>query len=340
MAALDACLASSCETECTLTCGGSQQFAPSGSGVAAACTKCINAAACSEHEKCARDPDCNALRYCGHSCVTLFDCRQACRAAHDAGAGEFTAFAALAFGHCTTDCAYGNDWRCVGHVTWPTAKGSSTVISMQTGWYGGPPPFPAALAGITMKLCDGQNQTACSPLDQAPTAADGTATLTLLQQPGLPPGPTYFEYSASNIVPEIIFQGFPFSERVATFGGIAVGDPSLFDALVASAGVTPDPSRGLLSMGAIDCFGNPSPGVSFTVTGVDDKSTMAYYSNGAFTTQVHETDAHGQGVVLNVPPGTVTITATPKALGRPSSVVAVPVRAGAATFANMPPQPP
>jgi hypothetical protein len=192
-----------------------------------------------------------------------------------------------------------------------------------------------------MKLCNAQNPGVCAaPIDQARTAADGTATLTLPQQAGFPPQPTYFEYSAPNVYPEVIFQGFPFSERVATNYGPGVYDPSLNDVIAAGVGTTIDPSRGILTMFAFDCGGNSSPGVSFTVTGTDDKSTLVYYSGGAFTAQVNETDAHGQGGVLNVPPGVVTITATPRVLGKASSVMTVPVRAGAATFASMPPQAP
>jgi hypothetical protein len=306
--------------------------------VAAACNKCLNASACTESETCARDPDCYARLYCGRSCFTL-DCRQAC-AAHDAGASDFSNFSAAYFGHCATDCDSGNDWRCVGHASWPTAKDSSTVISMQTGWYGGGAvPFP--LAGITMKICDPQNPSKCNPFDQATTDAYGAATLTLPQDPGLPATPSYFEYSAPNIVTELIYQGFAFSEKVARFGGIAVLDVPGLDALAAQAGVTIDPSRGVLSMSTADCDGVPAPGVTFTATGIDEKSTLVYYANGEFTAQAHETDDHGQGVYLNVPQGTVTVTAFPKSLqGKPSGQVTVSVRAGACTFAFADPQAP
>jgi hypothetical protein len=210
---------------------------------------------------------------------------------------------------------------------------------MQTGWYGGGA-VPLPLAGITMKICDVQNPAVCNPFDQATTDDYGTATLTLLQDPGLPATPSYFEYSAPNILTELIYQGFPFSERVATFGGVAVLDAPGLDALAAQAGVTIDQTRGVLSMTTGDCDGVPAPGVSFTATGIDEKSMLVYYSNGEFTAQAHETDAHGQGVYLNVPPGTVTVTAFPKSLqGKPSGQVTVSVRAGALTFAFADPQP-
>jgi hypothetical protein len=45
------------------------------------------------------------------------------------------------------------------------------------------------------------------------------------------------------------------------------------------------------------------------------------------------------GGFVDVPPGTVTPTATPRAIGKPSSHATVLVRAGTLTFANLYPTP-
>lgn len=44
----------------------------------------------------------------------------------------------------------------------------------------------------------------------------------------------------------------------------------------------------------------------------------------------------GQAAIFNVPPGSVTLTATPLDVGKPSAVATVFVRAGAGTLAMMP----
>jgi hypothetical protein len=68
-----------------------------------------------------------------------------------------------------------------------------------------------------------------------------------------------------------------------------------------------------------------------------------YFHDGSPSTTATETDgAPGYGIAggfTNVPAGMVTLIATPRAVGKPSSHATVLVRAGAITFANLNPTP-
>jgi hypothetical protein len=61
-----------------------------------------------------------------------------------------------------------------------------------------------------------------------------------------------------------------------------------------------------------------------------------YYQVGS---EAGATPQNGQATFLNVPPGLVTLTATPLALGKPSSVEVVNVVAGTFTGVYMVPTP-
>jgi hypothetical protein len=82
-----------------------------------------------------------------------------------------------------------------------------------------------------------------------------------------------------------------------------------------------------------DCDNIPSPGVTLSISPADPDTKYLYFRGGSLTATVSQTDSTGVVLIGNVPvdAGTVTVTATPVALGRPSSVVQGFVRAGTIT---------
>jgi hypothetical protein len=86
VSALSACLAGKCESACALTCGAvAEYFTPP--DASAPCDKCFEST-CDQTRACASAVDCDAYTRCFVACPTP-DCREACAAAHDAGAALF-----------------------------------------------------------------------------------------------------------------------------------------------------------------------------------------------------------------------------------------------------------
>ena len=87
---------------------------------------------------------------------------------------------------------------------------------------------------------------------------------------------------------------------------------------------------GHVAVGAVDCLISNASDVVVTATtgsGVDLSAQRYYLAGGALSKTATATDLTGYAFFFNVPPGSVTITATPRALGRVSSTQIINVRA-------------
>lgn len=85
----------------------------------------------------------------------------------------------------------------------------------------------------------------------------------------------------------------------------AVAIPAMLEA----AGTALDPSTGNLFITALDCDGNPAPGVTYSISEHQDRVTQLYVHNGLPNKADLETDSSGVGGFLGVPGGAfVTIT--------------------------------
>jgi hypothetical protein len=76
-----------------------------------------------------------------------------------------------------------------------------------------------------------------------------------------------------------------------------------------------------------------------TVDPPDPRAITYYFQGGIASLSATETDTSGLAGVVNVVPGTVTLTVTPRALGKPSSVGRVHVRQGTLSVRFMYPSP-
>ena len=86
-----------------------------------------------------------------------------------------------------------------------------------------------------------------------------------------------------------------------------------------------------MSAVAVDCRFQPAPGVNIHLSSTNPQT------QGVSTTFMPTSTTDQTGIVLfaNVPTGPLTLTATPIALGRPSSQVNVVVQAGITTVVQM-----
>jgi hypothetical protein len=78
--------------------------------------------------------------------------------------------------------------------------------------------------------------------------------------------------------------------------------------VVDAAGGTLAPGTGSVFMTAIDCDGQPAPGVTLDIAEYQDEATPLYFDSGVISNTVSETDASGIGGFIRIPPGFVEIT--------------------------------
>jgi hypothetical protein len=335
-AAVDACIASQCSTACGLTCGSLYQITEP--AAADACQACIvSQGGCEAAQACANSADCQTYLHCRQSCVTG-DCVGACNLSNNTGRDQEQAFHAAADGACRSACEIGSNWSCVGKVTWPAPKapGQSLTVSL------------ADLisrvgigAGVTVKLCNFGDPDCLSPINGQVEKTDATGSVTLLSVADVDfQGDLglngYLDVSATDltlppVVPSLVYWGFPLVEKQAVITTpVPIMSPNDNVIIYAVAGVTQDPARGTVGIAVVDCLGIQGRGVSLEATGsgVDAATQIRYLQDDSMTLSPNgPTQSTGSALLLNVLPGTVTITATPISLGRPSSTITVQVRA-------------
>jgi hypothetical protein len=337
VSALSACLASNCETACGLTCGAVAGYiAPPEAG--ASCEACLQSnGACDPARACGSSVDCEAYVQCAHAFTTP-DWIQACATQHDAGAALYARLGNLAAGPCATDCAYGQDWRCVGHVTWPTPVATTTTV-IQEAVHDGLTAAPLANAqalwcteGAETLPCDhpvGQ----CESNDagycaaQVPTAQGNSTNLTGAED--------FQTLSAPGYLTSYGYGFEPVSQATLTLApglSLFLFTASETAALYASVGARPQvPGTGTVLAVVFDCQWHTAPGVQVTT---DNPAVL-----GGGQVDGGPTTASGDALFVSVPVGNLTLTMTPVGLGKATGHVTFYVNPSAWTALEFGPQP-
>ncbi len=355
VSALSACVASKCEALCGLTCGGMTDLI-SAPDAAAACQQCLQTSACAQAQTCASSQPCDAymrstLAFGTLDSVEAFEQLQ-CASSDAAGlsldiggrfevcgktpqvnadAGLSSRADAFRF-TCTTPCETGNYWACAGHVSWPPPKASTSTIELVLTDYVTNLP----VAGATARVCSPTDVPNCSePLQQGTSDANGLVSLTFPNAAAINMGLNGFvRITSPDIVTQDIYWGFPLVES-SLFLTQQVVTPAEDQQLLDSVHVTPESARGQLDLYASDCLYQAAPGVQVVLT-PSDMLTQGFSSGGSQTTV---TDQKGLLFFVNAPAGETQITATPPALGKPSSQISVNVQPGNITFVFLFPTP-
>ncbi len=339
--ALDACQYSKCSTACGLTCGDFGDVL-GGLDAGAACNTCVAAKACTSSAACSSSADCLAYAFCYRACPTP-DCEQACTRTHEAGAVLLAPAVNAWQGICTTQCAYGSSWFCVGHVSWPVSQSQAVEMTTFVGTGSNEAPVSGAEVSVS-EACPPSAEAGDPILAYGQTDDAGTVTF---------PVPLTTAYSGPRIehglegcltvtspafLPTLAYWGFPLTEPMVTGAPIPLFNPADIEMLDMAAGSVPDPERGIIAIGVFDCAGQPAPEVK-VATGLDDRAIRVLYGMPPSAMET-ATDATGLAYLVNVPVGPLTLTATPNALGQqPSSRVTVNVQANTVTAVTMYPTP-
>jgi hypothetical protein len=342
VSALSTCLASNCETACALPCGGIANLV-SEPPSAASCQSCIEGmpAICAHATGWGASHDGDAYWRCVLACPTE-DCRGTCGIANPSGAALFAPFQTDYAGTCSGPCAYGNYWACVGHVNWPEAKSNTVTVTYPVIDFGSHLGVP----GLDVQVCTGCPCDAADPtLGQGQTDDAGVVTLQVRQVVGANGvagnNCNQIMSPSMSIVPYFGYTGYPLSETVSviTMANAArlapeTVTPAAFAQYQVLDGITQDPLRGFVAPQVHDCLGSPAPGVEITTDSNDHQISIFYNAGEAIASS-----SSGIVSIFNVPPGVVTLTATPVALRKTASVVTVNVAAGTITGASMFPTP-
>jgi hypothetical protein len=329
VSALSACLAGKCETACGLQCGGIAELI-SPPDAAVACQQCLKST-CSQAQACASSETCDGFERCplaGETYDSLVSCETALGFTYgdsDAGmaAPDFT-------GACAAACAQGDYWSCLGHVNWLPPKSPTVTYQFYAADYNSEAP----LSGMDVSVCGPTDMNCTQPFGSGQTVANGYAAFQVQNPTQATTGlgiNGYLQLSLPGYVPELLFWGFPLSEATE-YNNWRFVTPVVEQELEQAAGVMQDPTRGLIEARVWDCRLNIAPGVVVTAD-VSDAGVSEFY--GLPGTSKPPTDTTGLVFFDNVPAGSVTLTATPVAIGRPSSQATVLVRAGWVTDVEM-----
>jgi hypothetical protein len=248
------------------------------------------------------------------------------------GGGVFGELA-RALAACGTPCALGNDWSCVGSVSWPEVMDRSAAIHFRLSDYSTSTPS----SGVSAAVCPAADVDCPTPLGTGMTGPDGEVTAPFTM-PAFAAGYAaglngYLRFTSPSIAPFYVYWGYPLSTAGLYGYGFTVM-PSELQALYTSLNIVPDPSRGTLAVSAYDCRFYFAPRVQVTLS-TADAMTLAVISGQAVSTldaSAVATDQSGTVFFLNVPQGNFTVSTVPMSTGRLSSTVTVGrVRAGTTT---------
>ncbi len=346
---LRACLASHCESACGLTCG-SVADSISEPAAALSCESCIegNAKVCADARAAGTSVEGDAYWRCVLACQTE-DCRLACGMNDPDGVTAEAPFQADYAGACAASCGFGAYWACVGHVSWPPAKASTwkdTFKVVDSTSHMGVP-------GLDVSVClncpcdtPGSPVLAHARTDDAGVIAWMVPQVTNANGLGAGIGlDGCLEVTSPTMsyVPTFAYWGWPISEPVTDRSSspnfvVNVLTQDAWAADQAMLGLKQDPARGWIGAIVFDCLGNLAPGVHVT-TSDGDSAGITSFDFQPIGSEVEATTPGGVVIFFNVPPGLVTVSATPVALGTPSSQVTVNVAAGMETGLYMLPTP-
>jgi len=329
----EACLASHCETQCGLTCGGLAAVFPA--ATATACAACISAPdVCKAATTCATSSTCQAALRCQFSAPTI-DVWQTCPVlAEDAGAAPiFAAQSAPIVGSCSDQCSWGTDWSCVGNVHWPGATLGPLEIDELV--YSNLDQAP--IGGAIVKLCNTLDFACGTSITQQTTDDAGNARLlrgTIQTQVGL-----YLDVSSAAITPVLEFVAFPINQsRLASSSPtVPPGYLTQLDAF----GATVDLTLGAIAVAAVDCRLAPAPRVQFSLVEAPPSTQVFYFSGSTVSTTATVTDRSGGALFVNVPVDSwLTLLAKPQALdGGVSGTTQIFARDGGESQVYFPPTP-
>lgn len=214
-------------------------------------------------------------------------------------------------------------WACVGHVE-PTPIGESFTASIRLVDLLAAEPVTDA----SVQLCKKLDPLCSVPVQTLAPDADGAVSAGVQSD-----FRGFFSIEAPGYVPTLFFID---TGGVTGALNVAMFTPEASNAL--NQTITPDidPEGGFVNVVMHDCEDQRAPGVHFEIA-PDDGVTPFYAIGSSVSGTATETDVTGNGGFINVPPGTVTLTATLAETGEVLSVETTLIRKATLTYQAMRP---
>ena len=206
-------------------------------------------------------------------------------------------------------------WGCKDSVVWVDEDLSTAAsITMHVVKLIGQEPFE----GLTLYACPPYDTTCADPLTEGTTNAEGDTTLEV--NVGFrghffaPPPPTFADMAP------LLSYFFPpptANNPNQVEGNLTLTSLSQMGIIAATAGKQVEPGTGHLFYTAFDCENNRATGISVKSDIVSTSTTAVYISeSGVPSATLPATTERGEGALINLPPGFVTITATSDEAGK------------------------
>jgi hypothetical protein len=334
---LEACLSDSarCGDACS-TCGGLADWQSD------TCASCVQKLCCDQAKACADDDVCAERQRCYRAC-TYPSCSIACDDQIAAAAATpKTSQVIETFDTCTNvgcgpSCAYGAQWACAGHFSWPAhTPGQKVKLTIDAYRFTTNEPFP----GAQIVTCGGKDPTCAHPIGE-PVQTDESGSWTLSLDSGFD---GYFLVTAPDTMDALVFIAWPLTAD--QHYSLGLDSYEVYKSLVKSGGGTVKDEDGALFVFTYDCLLRSAPHVMLDIDAESkdpDGSTSHFFFVGSTpVSAIDETSPDGIGGFSNVLPKTVTITASLKREGKtplPLAVLPVYTRAKTLTYVSLPPTP-
>lgn len=189
------------------------------------------------------------------------------------------------------------------------------------------------ITDATVRLCQKLDPQCSAPVETLTPDEDGIVSTTVKTS-----FRGYFDVDAAGYRPTLYFIDtssirFPSTSPPT----VTIFTPEASDALNKAITPTIDPEAGFVSVAMFDCDNARAAGVHFDIT--PDEGVNPFYAiESAVSGTATETDVTGSGGFINVPPGSVTLTATQASTGLVLATEITSVRKGTVTFQAMRPK--
>jgi hypothetical protein len=332
LAALTACSAAKCDSQCGHSCGGALV---NGSN---SCDACVAMNCCQENLDCASDEACVDIDFCSHRCLPAgsLRCATDCGMTYSEASDKSATRSACVAANCSDACSSQQAWGCIESLEShpPVLKPPSLdpiTFTMTVVEFLSETPYE----GLNVKACSRTDLDCTAPVGTATTDANGAFTLTV------PPGPNgfdgYVDLSGSNLYPTLYYFLPPVIVG-GTRGKLRLPSSDTITALAGGISVELDTTRGHLAMVPWDCTMSPAPGVSITIDAADEKSTSFYFQNGLPSHAAMQTGSDpALGGAVNLKTGITLVRTKLESAGTVTAAVNFNIRAGTLTAGSIPP---
>jgi hypothetical protein len=256
------------------------------------------------------DRECqDELATCTHeSCVQELGCYATCRdpsCMHDClKRTEGDKALACLRGSCVEECDIGQRFDCVGKYAHPLGVDEPVKVDLVFEDY-----FERFTpTGLEVRKCT-ESAVTCPSTEEPVAVVDGRASFTFPATPDMGVGAqAYFRVRGEGIVPARYYAPFPFR-----------GDQELLLATLSQKSLAPffdeaattalKPERGAIVAVARDCMNDTAPFLQVKILEGDEHTFVSYVDGTAIDVTKKETDPNGRALLVNVPPGWVTLQA-------------------------------